>query len=97
MGTMDIVTVRLVICTIGLIVVLGIFRRDQLKIDKKDILFFILVGAAKFLCTATMFQAQTHGNIPLSLSTVLQMTSPYYVMVFAFLLFGEKITKQKVF
>lgn len=97
MGTMDIVTVRLVVCTIGLVVVLGIFRRDQLKVRRKDMIFFVLVGAAKFLCTATIFQAQTHGHIPLSLSTVLQMTSPYYVMVFAFFLFDEKITRTKVF
>lgn len=90
----DISLVRTAVCLVGMAVLLYITDRAGFRICGKDVPFFILVGAAKVICIVTMSSALM--EIPISLASVLQMTAPYYVMVFALFLFGEKITRKNV-
>ncbi|MGN0138557.1 MAG: DMT family transporter [Candidatus Methanomethylophilaceae archaeon] len=68
--------------------------RDLFKVRKKDLLFFILFGFFKLMSDVTLFRAQV--TIELSLSTLLQMTAPYYVLVISLFLFKERITLMKI-
>ncbi len=94
LSSSDIVVIRLTVSGLGLLIVLALFARDHLKIRKKDIPFMFLFGLFKFLTDVTFFFAQ--GNTSLCLATLLQMTSPYFVMVLSLIMFREKITMPKV-
>ncbi|MBO7409476.1 MAG: DMT family transporter [Candidatus Methanomethylophilaceae archaeon] len=53
-----------------------------------------LFGGFKLLSDLTLFNAQ--NNITLCLATLLQMTAPYFVMIFSMFLFKEKLTLKKM-
>ena len=86
--------IRSSVTAIILGVILLIFDRDALKVRKKDLIFILLLGVTKMISDTCQVNAQL--NIPLALSSVIQLTYPYFVMFFAFLLFKERMTKKKV-
>ena len=90
----DVVVIRLTISALGLSILLALFAREQLVLKKKYIPFMILFGLFKFLTDLTFFHAQ--GEISLCLATLLQMTAPYFVMIFSLFLFRERITGPKL-
>ena len=95
LDSMDLVMIRSVLSAIGLILITLVVDRSAFRISgKRDIILFILFGLSKFLCDISYVYAQL--TIDLSVSTLLLMTSPYYVLVFSFLMFSERITKHKV-
>ena len=87
---LDITAVRLFVTTIALVIVALVVDRGLFKVRKRDLLFFILFGFFKLMSDVTLFRAQV--TIDLSLSTLLQMTAPYYVLVISLFLFRERIT-----
>ncbi len=91
---LDITAVRLFVTTIALVLIALVVDRDLFKVRKKDLLFFILFGFFKLMSDVTLFRAQV--TIELSLSTLLQMTAPYYVLVISLFLFKEHITLMKI-
>ena len=91
---LDITAVRLFVTTIALVLIALVVDRDLFKVRKKDLLFFILFGFFKLMSDVTLFRAQV--TIDLSLSTLLQMTAPYYVLVISLFLFRERITLMKI-
>jgi len=91
---MQVAFTRMLIGTIVLSIGLIIFDRECFKIHKKDLWIFVFFGVFKILSDLFLFKAQV--LIHLSLSTVLQLTSPYWVLLFSVFLFGEKITARKV-
>ena len=91
---LDITAVRLFVTTIALVLIALVVDRDLFKVRKKDLLFFILFGCFKLMSDVTLFRAQV--TIELSLSTLLQMTAPYYVLVISLFLFKEHITLMKI-
>ena len=91
---LDITAVRLFVTTIALVLIALVVDRDLFKVRKKDLLFFILFGFFKLMSDVTLFRAQV--TIELSLSTLLQMTAPYYVLVISLFLFKERITLMKI-
>ena len=91
---LDITAVRLFVTTIALVIVALVVDRDLFKVRKRDLLFFILFGFFKLMSDVTLFRAQV--TIDLSLSTLLQMTAPYYVLVISLFLFRERITLMKI-
>ena len=91
---LDITAVRLFVTTIALVLIALVVDRDLFKVRKKDLLFFILFGFFKLMSDVTLFRAQV--TIDLSLSTLLQMTAPYYVLVISLFLFKERITLMKI-
>lgn len=90
----EISLIRSAICAAGIAAIMVLTERSAMRIRKEHLLFFISMGLAKTLCTYTMFAAQL--EIPIALASVLQMTSPFTVMIFAWLMFGEKIRKTGV-
>ena len=91
---LDITAVRLFVTTIAIVLIALVVDRDLFKVRKKDLLFFILFGFFKLMSDVTLFRAQV--TIELSLSTLLQMTAPYYVLVISLFLFKERITLMKI-
>ena len=91
---LDITAVRLFVTTIALVIVALVVDRGLFKVRKRDLLFFILFGFFKLMSDVTLFRAQV--TIELSLSTLLQMTAPYYVLVISLFLFRERITLMKI-
>lgn len=92
---MQVAFTRMLIGTAVLALGLVIFDRTCFKIHRRDIWIFVFFGIFKILSDLFLFKAQV--LIHLSLSTVLQLTSPYWVLIFSVFLFGEKITFKKVF
>ncbi len=92
---MQVAFTRMLIGTVVLTVFLLVIDRHFLHIEKKDVWVFLFFAVFKILSDLFLFQAQV--LIHLSLSTVLQLTSPYWVLLFSVFLFGERITFRKVF
>lgn len=90
----DMSFIRAGIATLGMGVLLLIFDRDSLKIGKKDVILFMALGATKLISDACIFTAEL--NIPLALAGILQLTYPYFVMIFAYFVFRDRIMKKKV-
>ena len=74
--------------------ILLIVGRNAFRIKLKDLWIFILFAAFNVISNISMFAAQ--DMVPLEVAAVLEMTSPYFILVFAFFLFGDRITKRKV-
>lgn len=74
--------------------ILLIVDRNAFRIKLKDLWIFILFAAFNVISNISMFAAQ--DMVPLEVAAVLEMTSPYFILVFAFFLFGDRITKRKV-
>ena len=74
--------------------ILLVVDRSAFKIKLRDIWVFILFGGFNVISNICVFNAQE--VLPLEVAAVLEMTSPYFILIFAFFLFGDKITKRKV-
>ena len=93
LASIDVTFVRLSFTSMILLIILAIFAPGTLRIRLKDTPYILLFAIFKLLSDLFLFNAQTTTS--LSLATLLQMTSPYFIMVFSFLLFKEKITAKK--
>ena len=82
------------ITALGVGIVLLLMDRTKFKVRKNDIWLILLLGLSKFTQDYLIFYGQAH--ISLSLTAMLQLTSPYYVLVFSALIFRERITFGKV-
>ena len=74
--------------------ILLVLDRSAFRIKLRDVWVFIVFGAFNVASNICVFNAQE--ILPLEVAAVLEMTSPYFILVFAFFLFGDKITKRKV-
>lgn len=68
--------------------------RELFKIEIKDIPLFLLCS----LCIVglNLCYNESMNSVPLSLAAVLLSIAPIYVLIIAYLLFGEKITSKKL-
>ena len=75
---------------------LAIFLTDRelFKIDKSDIPLFI--ACAICIIGLNLCYNESMNTIPLSLAAVLLSLAPIYVIIIAYIAFGEKITSKKV-
>lgn len=64
------------------------------KIDLKDIPLILMCAVCIFGCNACYNESM--NSVPLSLAAVLLSLAPIYVLIFAYFLFGEKITLKKL-
>jgi drug/metabolite transporter (DMT)-like permease len=94
LNSLDTVMIRFSVSALFLLIVIGIIARKQLRIKKKDIPILVVFGFFKLM--ADIFFIYSQNNISLCLSTLLQMTAPYYVMFISYILFKEKITMNKL-
>lgn len=82
------------ITALGMGLILFLTEKGGFKVKKNDIWLIALLGLSKFVQDYLIFYGQAH--ITLSLTAMLQLTSPYYVLVFSALIFRERITFPKV-
>jgi drug/metabolite transporter (DMT)-like permease len=76
------------------IVLMLIWDRSAFKVPLRDIWLFILFAVFNTVSNLCAFTAQDY--LPLEVAAVLEMTFPYFILVFAFFLFGDVITRRKV-
>lgn len=95
LNSMEITAIRLTFASIFLLLIMAVLARDKLKIRKQDIPLLFVFGIFKIASDVTFFYSQT--TIQLGLSTLLQMTAPYYVMLISLVLFRERLTWKKLF
>lgn len=82
------------VTAIGMAIVLLVMDRSKFLVKREDIWLILLLGLSKFSQDYLIFYGQAH--ISLSLTAMLQLTSPYYVLVFSAIIFRERITVGKV-
>ena len=90
----EVTSIRSILSLALLFVLLAIFRRDDLRIKRRDILFFVFFGATKLASDLFLFMSQS--SVDLALSTTLQMMSPVYVVVITVVLYGAKVSSRKI-
>ena len=78
----------------GVGIVLLFTDRSKFAVKKEDIWLILLLGLSKLAQDFLIFYGQAH--ISLSLTAMLQLTSPYYVLVFSAFIYRERITIGKV-
>lgn len=93
-GAMEVSFLRMLTSVVILIAAMAILDRDGLKIKKKDLWLFMFFGVFKMLSDYFLFVAQI--RIQLSLSTVLQLLVPYWVMLLSYIAFREKVTRRNL-
>ncbi len=94
-SNVSILFLRSVIASVVLFLFLLIYNKNLLKIAKKDIPIFFGTGILG-MSGVTLFYNEAVSRLSLSLTAVLTSLSPVFVIIFAFLLFGEKITQRKL-
>lgn len=92
---MQVAFTRMLIGLLVMSVFLVVLDRTCFRIRKKDLWVFLLFAVFKVLSDLFLFKAQV--LIHLSLSSVLQLTSPYWVLLYCVILFHERITFRKLF
>lgn len=95
---MDGITVaesRLVVAVCILAAVIGVYDRRLFRIKIRDIWIFALGGFCGILGVMLAYNASIK-EVTLSLAAVLLSMSPIFVLFFAAVLFGEKITGKKL-
>lgn len=70
------------------------FDRKAFRIRLKDVYIFAIFALFNVVSNLAMFTALNH--IPTGMASVLQMTNPYFVMVFSLILFKISITRTKI-
>ena len=68
--------------------------KELFKIDLKDIPLFLV--CALCIIGLNLCYNESMNTVPLSLAAVLLSLAPIYVLVFAYVLFREKITANKI-
>ena len=87
-------TTKSAVTALGVGIVLLITDKSKFAVKKKDLWLIALLGLSKLAQDFLIFYGQAH--ISLSLTAMLQLTSPYYVLVFSAFIFKERITVGKV-
>ena len=85
---------RFSIAIIPILIAIILTDRKLLKIDLKDIPLFL--ACAICIIGLNLCYNESMNTVPLSLAAVLLSLAPIFVLIFAYLLFGEKITSKKL-
>ncbi|MEE3363157.1 MAG: DMT family transporter [Methanomethylophilus sp.] len=94
LNSFEVSFIRQSLTTLGLFLILLLTNRKLFSVELKDLVFMIAFGVMKLLSDVTLFYAQ--DNTTLALSSLLQMTFPYYVLVLSLFIFHERITGRKL-
>ncbi len=95
LGAMEVSFLRMITSVIILGSIMLVIDREGLNIQRKDLGLFIFFGIFKMLADYFLFVAQV--RIHLSLSTVLQLLAPYWVILLSFIAFREKVSIKTIF
>ena len=95
LAAMQIVECRALLTTVGMFGLLGIFRRDLLRVKAKDLWCFAGGGIVSVILFNYCY-FQTIQQASLSAAAILLYTSPIFVLLLSVPLFGEKLTRKKI-
>ena len=85
---------RFSIAVIPILMAIILTDKELFKIDLKDIPLFLVCSAC--IIGLNLCYNESMNTVPLSLAAVLLSLAPIYVLVFAYVLFREKITANKL-
>lgn len=85
---------RFSIAIIPILIAIALTDKELFRIDLRDIPLFLV--CALCIIGLNLCYNESMNTVPLSLAAVLLSLAPIYVLVFAYVLFKEKITKNKV-
>ena len=85
---------RFSIASIPLLIAILLTDKDLLKINLKDIP--LIMVCAICIVGLNLCYNESMNTVPLSLAATLLSTAPIFVLIFAYMLFGEKITSKKL-
>lgn len=95
MDRYTILSTRMVVATLFMFVIVGIYNKSLLKIKPKDLWLFIGTGLMGIL-GLNFFYNEAVGEITLSLAAILLSMAPVFVMVLSAFIFKERITIRKI-
>ncbi len=87
--------VRICSAAVCLVLFLAVTDRKKLKIDRKDLKWFLGTGLGS-LFVNNLCYAEVVQRASLSVAVVLLYTAPFFVMLLSFFIFKEKLTIQKI-
>lgn len=85
---------RFSIAILPLMIAILLTDRELLKIKLSDIPLILV--CAMCIVGLNLCYNESMNTVPLSLAAVLLSIAPIYVLIFAYLVFGEKITQKKI-
>ena len=85
---------RFSIAIIPILIAIVLTGKELLKIDLKDIPLFM--ACAICIVGLNLCYNESMNTVPLSLAATLLSTAPIFVLIFAYILFKEKITSRKL-
>ena len=85
---------RFSIAIIPILIAISLTDKKLLKIDLKDIPLFLACSIC--IIGLNLCYNESMNTVPLSLAAVLLSLAPIFVLIFAYLLFREKITSKKL-
>ena len=85
---------RFSIAIIPLLIAIFLTDKELFKINLKDIPLFLV--CAMCIVGLNICYNESMNTVPLSLAAVLLSLAPIYVLILAYILFGEKITSKKL-
>ena len=85
---------RFSIATIPILLAIILTDKELFKIDLSDFPLFLVCAIC--IIGLNLCYNESMNMIPLSLAAVLLSLAPIYVLIFAYILFGEKITPKKL-
>lgn len=85
---------RFSIAIVPILIAILATDKELFKIDLKDIPLFLACSIC--IMGLNLCYNQSMNSVPLSLAAVLLSIAPIYVLIIAYLLFGEKITSRKL-
>ena len=85
---------RFSIAIIPILIAILITNKELLKIDLSDLPLFLVCSIS--IVGLNLCYNESMNTVPLSLAAVLLSLAPIFVLIFAYVLFGEKITFKKL-
>ena len=92
--SMTLLFLRFSIAIIPILIAILLTDKKLLKIDLRDIPLFLV--CAMCIVGLNLCYNESMNSIPLSLAATLLSIAPIFVLIFAYVLFREKITKRKL-
>ena len=95
MAPFDLIQIRVTLSAISILMVLGVFFRDMLKIRMKDVFYFVVLGSGVMaLCQSSYFMAIS--KIHVAAAILLQYMAPSLVALFSICFWKERLTVFKL-
>lgn len=95
LSSMDISAIRIIGTALAVCIVLLLWKKEYLKIRRKDLWVFAGSGICSIICFNYCYY-QTIELTSMSVAAVLLYTSPVFVMLLSNIFFHERMTKRKL-